>query len=48
MGPRGLPGGSVKRRVRIAGLGGTYGFPLISEIGADAEEACDALVALPC
>ncbi|MGK2859219.1 MAG: Hpt domain-containing protein [Thermoanaerobaculia bacterium] len=29
----------------LAGLGGTYGFPLISEIGADAEEACDALVA---
>lgn len=27
----------------LAGLGGTYGFPLISEIGADAEEACDAL-----
>lgn len=29
----------------LAGLGGTYGFPLISEIGADAEEACEALVA---
>lgn len=27
----------------LAGLGGTYGFPLISEVAADAEEACDAL-----
>jgi len=25
----------------LAGLGGTYGFPLVSEVAADAEEACD-------
>jgi chemotaxis protein histidine kinase CheA len=29
----------------LAGLGGTYGFPLISEIAADAEEACESLAA---
>ncbi|MBI2213397.1 MAG: Hpt domain-containing protein [Acidobacteria bacterium] len=27
----------------LAGLGGTYGFPLISEIAADAEEACESI-----
>lgn len=27
----------------LAGLGGTYGFPLVSEIAAEAEEACESL-----
>ena len=27
----------------LAGLGGTYGFPLISELGADAEETCESI-----
>jgi chemotaxis protein histidine kinase CheA len=27
----------------LAGLGGTYGFPLVSEIAADAEEACESI-----
>jgi chemotaxis protein histidine kinase CheA len=29
----------------LAGLGGTYGFPLVSEIAADVETACDDVLA---
>ncbi|MFA6958261.1 MAG: Hpt domain-containing protein [Thermoanaerobaculia bacterium] len=32
----------------LAGLGGTYGFPRVSELAADVESACDdALAAAP-
>ena len=27
----------------LAGLGGTYGFPHVSEVAADAEEACESI-----